>query len=395
MIALRLSLRQFARDPRDAVIATVAMVSIIVPLMLLWGLKVGFVESLLDTLKSSPANLEVRLKGDYVLTPDAVAEIAGLAGVGFILPTARQLATRGFASLPGGANRTPASLLPTAAGDPLTRSTPVPDGNETIVSQMLAKRLDVEPGARIEIANERRNGRERLRIPLTVIAVADGPGINGNWLFVAPEIINAVEAFVDGYALPDRGIDGKPLSQRPEIYSSVRLYAASIDDVAPLSEALEARDYVVTSNAGSIQAVKRLDRALSRIILLVAALLLAGLVLSLWSFQSTRLERMRAHVCLLALMGLRPGAIGRYFIFSGLFAALCGLAAALALAYPLALAGNSVLEHAVSQGAGVFLIRPADAAVICLIALTVQFILAFIIARQAIRIEPRELFRDL
>ena len=115
MIALTLAIKSFLRSPKPNIAAMVALISVLVPTMLLWSMKVGFIQSMLDELRTSPASLEIRVKGDYILTPEKLAEIRTLNGIGFLMPTARYLASRAFASHDNGRGRTPVSLLPTGA----------------------------------------------------------------------------------------------------------------------------------------------------------------------------------------------------------------------------------------------------------------------------------------
>lgn len=395
MISLGLALKSFWRAPKLNIIAMLAVAATLMPIMVLWSMKVGFIEALLNEIRSSPANLEVRIKGDYVLHPDQFQKIANLDGVGFVLPTARYLATRAFATLPGGGHRTPVSLMPTAAGDPLVKSaTSLSNAHGTAISKQLQTSLGIAVGDMIEVANSRRDGSEVLRIPLRVESVEDGESLHGNWFFVSAQIVQDIEAFIDGYALPDRGIAGRALTNRPDIYSGLRLYAATMEDVAGLATTLEGMGFAVESNAARIEAIHRLDVTLSWLFFAIAAILLFALFLSAWSWLAIQLDRLRHHVALLVLMGLsRPG-VSLYFISIGIMNAIFGTIISLLASYVFSMVGNHLFHIFNDEKNSVFVLPPLHAASISAFVLAAQFFIAVQIAYKANRIEPKELFRE-
>lgn len=395
MISFGLAIKSFWRAPKLNMIAMLAIAATLMPIMVLWSMKVGFIESLLNDIRSSPSNLEVRIKGDYVLHPEQFREIAELRGVGFVLPTARYLATRAFATRPGGGNRTPVSLMPTASGDPLVKSIAgLSSAGGTAISKQLQTSLGVAVGDMIEIANSRRDGSEILRIPLRVESVEDGDSLHGNWVFVSAQIVQDIEAFVDGYALPQRGVVGRPLAERPEIYSGLRLYAAAMDDVAALANALEGMGFAVESNAARIEAIHRLDVTLSWLFLAIAAILLFALFLSAWSWLAIQLDRLRHHVALLVLMGLNRVGVSLYFVFIGIMNAIGGTVMACGASYAFLVVGNHLFHVLNDEKNSVFVLPFLHAASISVFVLLIQFLIAVLIAYKANRIEPKELFRE-
>ncbi|TLP42908.1 hypothetical protein FDK21_18965 [Cohaesibacter sp. CAU 1516] len=395
MIAFDLALKSFLRTPRPNIAAMVALVSVLLPMLVLWSMKVGFIQSMMDELRSSPASLEIRVKGDYSITPDMLSRIASLEGVGFAMPTARYLASRAFASEPTGRNRTPVSLMPTGVGDPL-----IPDGlalqqeGDAILSSGLAEKMGLKAGDAFQIANSRRNQSEHMRIPLTVVGITSIEGISGNWVFVAPSIIADVEAFLDGYAVPRRGETGRDPLTRPNVHSGLRLYARDIEAVVDLAAQMRGLAFSVESNAQRIEAIRRLDRILSWIVIALAVILLIGLVLSIWSFMVVQLERLKSHIALLGLMGQKQPGTGLYFIFIGLFNALGGLLVANALALAAMALGNQQFRLFLDRRGDIFVLPMDHLALLNGVVLCLQLLLASFIAFQSSKIRPGDLFRD-
>ena len=394
MIAFSLATRSLLRNPRPNLAAMIALVSVLVPTLLLWSMKVGFIQSLMDDMRRSPASLEVRVKGDYVITPESLEQVRSLPGVGFVLPTARYLATRAYASVNNGRNRTPVSLLPTAPGDPLLRDFPAMQADEAVISSELADTLELDANRAIEIANQRRPSGENLRIPLKVVKAISGEGISGNWIFVRPEIITAVEAFLDGFAVPSFGASGKPISERPDVYSGLRLYASDIDHVTALTAAMKDLGYTVESNAHRIETIRKLDAILSRIVAALALVLLIGLLLSVWSQMTIQLDRLRQHVALLGLMGQGRFGVGAYFLFIGVFNAIGGLLLADLLAVATMYLGNGQFRQFITRQADIFVLPPEHLLALNGGVLLCQILLASFIAFKASHIQPGVLFRD-
>ncbi|MCW1754161.1 MULTISPECIES: ABC transporter permease [Rhizobium] len=395
MIGVQLAIMSIIREPRRHTVAILGMVSVLVPLMLLWSMKVGFIAGLMRELRSAPSNLELRLRGDYLIDQNKVADVRSLPGIGFVIPTARLLATRAFASLSDGARRTPVSLMPTAVGDPLTVGAPdITDMKGALVSKALAEKLGVPVGGTIAMSNQRRDENETLRVDLKVAGIVAGEGVGGQWIFVSPELVQDVEAFIDGYAVPSLGQDGKPVAGRPRIYSGLRIYADSIEAVAGAAAALQQMGFVVESNAARIENVLRLDHVLNTIVIAMGGILLAGLCLSSWAGLSAVLAQLKRHVALLALMGAARSSIGLYFIVIGSFVAFGGTALAVLSAYGLAGIGNRLLIGVTGGDRPIFSLPSADVAGISAVVLLLQLLIALSIAVRASAIHPREMIRD-
>ena len=76
---------------------------------------------------------------------------------------------------------------------------------DAIITRDLAEKLGLGVGDAFEISTNRKKQRELLRIPLTIANVISRETVVGQWVMVAPSVIQEVEAFIDGFALPDRG----------------------------------------------------------------------------------------------------------------------------------------------------------------------------------------------
>lgn len=395
MIGLQLAVKSILRQPRRHLIAVLGIISVLTPLMLMWGMKVGLVSRLMTELRSAPSNLEVRLKGDYLLDETKLVEIKALDGLGFAIPTARILATRAFASLEDGARRTPVSLLPTAPGDPLLKEAARDVGPATaVISRSLADRLGVTSGGFIEISSVRRERSENLRVGLRVQGIVAAEGIGGQWVFVDPALVQSVEAFIDGYAVPQYNVPGKPSDERRTVHSGMRIYANSIEEVSRLVAGLEDLGFVVESNAARIESVLRLNRILNAVVVAIGAILLLGLSVSIWAGLAAILEQLRRHVALLGLMGARSFDVSLYFITVGAFIAVASTAVTILGTYGLGSLGNRWFVGLTGEAAPAFSLPLGDLGGLTCVVLLLQAVITFVIAGRATRIQPQEIMRD-
>ena len=117
----RLALADLRHEWGMALCYVAALAAILTPLLVLDGLRAGVIQGLTDELRSNPSKLRIHLPGTLQLTPETVATIGALDGIGYIEPMSRSIAARLLLAGPGGAVDT-VDLLPSSAGDPLLRA---------------------------------------------------------------------------------------------------------------------------------------------------------------------------------------------------------------------------------------------------------------------------------
>ena len=231
-----------------------------------------------------------------------------------MLPSTRFAAGQADFSVADGAEQR-ASLLPTAAGDPVfgPGSPELGGPFEAKLSADLAARLAVAPGGTVRAAVERRvagGGLEPLVIELHIVDVAAPQGYEGRAAFVGTELLTAIEDFRDGFAAPLLGVTSGEVRGPRAAYPNLRLYARDLADVAPLASRL--RDQYglsVSSRGAEIAAALNLDanlRAVMQGLVLLGALGLAG---GLAAIQWSMAARKRRTIAVLALMGF-----GRFWL---------------------------------------------------------------------------------
>ncbi len=142
---LRLAYRDFAHERRISLCFVLALMAVLAPLLVLFGLKFGLVDTLARRLVESPANREVLAVGSRQFDEDWFARVAARDDVAFLVPNTRRIAaslSRLMNPATGGDVRA-LQMIPTGPGDPLLGdSAAVPEGvAELVLSASAAAKL--------------------------------------------------------------------------------------------------------------------------------------------------------------------------------------------------------------------------------------------------------------
>ena len=293
--------------------STIALAAVLAPLLVLYGLKLGIVTGLLEELRRDPGMRRIGLSGYQPLTESEVEAIRKIAGVGFVVGSPRSIAARVEMRREDGdgMEAVTADWLPSGEGEPLmpANSKPV-SRDEAILSEALALKLGVAKGDTVIATVYRNQQSEIYEFPLTVGLVLARHALAGERALVAVERLNLIAGFLDGFAIPEEDIDGRPPEERAALYDSVRLYASTIDDVFPVERAVaETYGFRTSSEAASIQWVRDLEQVMGSVFLVVSAAGVIGYVVSLWATIAGSVRASRGQLSLLRLLGVRGRAL--------------------------------------------------------------------------------------
>ncbi|MCD7983258.1 MAG: ABC transporter permease, partial [Desulfovibrio sp.] len=119
--ACLLALKDYAHEGLLSACAVLGLAAVLTPLLVLYGVKFGVVQTLTDRLREDPRNLEISPVTSGRYTGEYLARLAAHPDVSFVLPRTRSIAaTMDLSRGEGTARKTlVASLEPTAPGDPL------------------------------------------------------------------------------------------------------------------------------------------------------------------------------------------------------------------------------------------------------------------------------------
>ncbi|MDO8607612.1 MAG: ABC transporter permease [Phaeospirillum sp.] len=396
----RLSLADYRHEWQLSVCLIVALVAVLAPLFILFGLKSGLIDTLAGRLIQDPHTREIKLVGAAKLNDEWFGAMRSRPGVAFLVPSTRSIAATVVLRNPANsAFWTTAELIATAAGDPLLADIPgaEPAADQLVLSRAAASRLNVKAGDRVEanLSRQRHGQSEVVTFPLTVKAVAAEAAFDRPGAFAPLGLLIDLEDYRDGVMVGHRGWEGSAPEGATRLFSGFRLYARSIHDVAALGDALRAQSREVRTKAAEIATMQDLDRNLGTIFWLVAAVAGLGYSVSLGANLWAGVERKRKDLAVMRLLGLRTTSLVWFPLSQALVTSLLGTAVAGAIA--LVMAG--LLNHlfVISEwpdGVTCLILAPhvAVGLVATLLSTTIPAILA---GRRASRVDPADSLREV
>jgi putative ABC transport system permease protein len=412
-----LGIKDLRHDGRVSAALALSIVSVLAPLLLLFGLKTGVVETLREILLKDPRNLEVIIFENTRLSREWFAQLeADTRRVRFVIPRTRTLNTLVDVENQNNYLLKHVEIIPTAAGDPL-----LPPGlepprlSEVLLSHAAAVQLAVEQGDRIKVRLKRTLAGldQRTDLELTVAGIVPEASFARPGLFATLEFLEALEDYKDGYAVPaldfehgaelpgplpgDAGepadacgpeeewfagagmdwpdlLESAAMGRAPDSfaagtipdsqaqdsaapaagvragarrteprssYASARLYAQRPEEVGPLADRLRASGLEVRTRGEDLARLRAVDRLLGQVLALIGAIALVGGYLAFGGALWITIERKRATLALLRLIGLSGHRILAFCLYQAL---LLG-AFAFALAYLLYLLGAAALNR--------------------------------------------------
>ncbi|HJH22319.1 ABC transporter permease [Pseudomonas sp. FP215] len=322
-----LAWQDYRNDGWLSACSVLALVAVIAPLLVLFGLKFGLVSSLTERLETDPASREIIPLGGGRFSAAFIAQLGERSDVAFAVPRTRQIAATaqvGTLTL---------EMLPTAAGDPLLAGLPLPHGLDQIVlSHTAAEKLAARPGDWLETSFARQvAGRvEAQRTRLQVLAVLPLEAFAREGLFADLALLETAEDYRDGRAVPALGWAGEAASvSEQRIYPAFRLYARSLSDVEPLRVYFAGQNLLVSTQAHTIAQVQSLSRNLSIVFWIIAGLALAGAFAAIFAGTLAAVARKHRELSVLRLLGFSTAALLLFVLLQALYSA--GFAAVLSV----------------------------------------------------------------
>ncbi|NQD94772.1 ABC transporter permease [Pseudomonas sp. CrR25] len=323
----RLAWHDYRADGRLSACAVLALVAVLAPLLVLFGLKFGLITSLTERLERDPGVREIVPLGGGRFSTEAIAELAARSDVAFALPRTRQIAAT--AELSAGDRGLTVEMIPTAEGDPLVAPALLPlPADGVLLSRRAAEKLAVKVGDPLSAAFGRQVGGrpEYQRTGLRVLGILPLEAFPRDALFASLELLEAAEDYRDGLAVPALGWPGRdkpPGSAR--VYPGFRLYAEDLDAVERLRRYFAERNLEVATQAEAIAQVRSLSHNLSLVFWIIAGLALGGAFAAMTASALAAVERKRRALSVLRLLGFSSTALVAFVVLQALYTGVFGL----------------------------------------------------------------------
>lgn len=323
-----LSFRDYSHEWKMSGCFVIALASVLAPMMILFGLKFGIVNSMISGLVENPANREIRSIGSGSFREDWFLQMRQRDEVAFIIPKTRALAATIQLKSQSAPRILSTELMATAKGDPLLQKVDsTPKGfYQVVLSHNAARKLNVKKGGRIDasLSRQYRGKRERVHISVRVIAVADLSVTSRNIAFVSLDLLVASENFKDGKEVVDLGWEGHEQVDTLRDYPSFRLFAKSIYDVEDLVTSLQNQGVRVKSNTTEILTIQSIDKNLSIIFWIIACVGALGFSLSLGASLWANVDRKKKDLSVLRLVGFQGGKIILFPVLQSFYTGILG-----------------------------------------------------------------------
>jgi putative ABC transport system permease protein len=375
---------------RLSLCAVLALVAVVTPLLLLFGLKFGLIGELTERLQQDPGVREIIPLAGGRFSAGDIEAFATRPDVAFALPRTRQIAATADLLDPEGKTLA-VEMIPTAAGDPLLGHLTAPTGiQDVLLSQTTAQKLHAQAGqALVALITRQDAGQVQVhRVTLRVTAILPIAAFQRDAVFAPLALLEAAEDYRDGRAVPALGWAGSaPGGER--IYPAFRLYARDLTAVEPLRQYFAGLGVTVATQAGAIEQVQALSRRLSTVFWLIAGLACGGAFAATAAGTLAAVERKRRALSVLRLLGLRTTALLAFVLLQALYSAL--LAALLAsLLYA---AGAAILNAFFDQLASRLL--PVHLVIALLAILVVSLVAATAGGWRVTRLQAAQGIRDV
>jgi len=393
---LRLATKDYLHEWQVSICFVLALAAVLGPMLVLFGLKFGIIGGMIDELIEDPTNREIRPVSSARFADNWINQMRARKDVEFILPRTRSIAATAQLSSTKADRFINVEMIPTEKGDPLLQKTSTPETIKQIVlSPTAARKLNIELGDQIKGSVTRRylGEAERVELELTVVGIADADAFTRDGAFVNLELMEAIENYRDGIAVPNFKWSGS--AAPPErTYPSFRLFSRSIYDVAGLQKALNAVGVEVRTKSSDIELVMKMDRNLTMVYWAIAIIGLFGFSLSLGASLWANVDRKRKELSVLRLVGFRTGDIVWFPMTQAIYTAVLGWGLAIGLYQAVAITINAMMADQ-TEGQSVCVLLPEHFIAAGVVTVAAAIVAAALSGARAARIAPSDGLREI
>jgi putative ABC transport system permease protein len=398
---IRLALYDYVHERLLTICAVMGLAAILAPLLVLFGVKSGIINTMVDRLVKDPRNLEISPIGSGRYSPEWFATERKLPEVAFLTPQTRSIAANMLLSnLEGKRSYTLAvDLIPTDEGDPLLEKWGKIPKNDTdvILSASAARKLNIQVGQMVtgRVGRSVAGKKEQVTIDLKVAAVIPIEAFSRDAAFVRLALLKATENYRDGFSSKLFSWPGKSPPAGTNDYPSFRLYARSIHEVSVLRDRLESQGLEIYTRAEEIEVVQNLDRSFSLIFKIIAIVAVCGYFASMASNILANVNRKKRHLGIAGLIGFSTKNIIWFPIVQAVATSILGTGLATCLYLISALVINGLFVDYISKGEYVCELSFEHLLIAFIFTVFLSILASGYAAFQVAKIEPSKVIREI
>jgi len=394
-------MRDYFHERLLSACAVMGLAAVLAPLLVLFGVKSGIINTMADRLIQDPRNREISPVGSGRYDLDWFNAMAKRSDVAFLIPETRSISASMILVKQNAddVRSVAVSLIPTAQGDPLLEKwgrIPAENG-EVVLSEPAARKLNLKTEQEIagQVGRSVAGAKEQVSVPLKVIAVLPLEAYPREAAFIGLELLEATEDYRDGSGSELFGWPGKVKPQAPRVYPSFRLYSRSIYDVSDLRDQLMEQGVEVFTKAEDIEVVKSLDRSFSLIFALIAIVAVLGYFASMTSNVLANVNRKSRYLGISSLIGFSTVNIMWYPVVQAIATSLLGTLTAVCLYWIAELMINGMFGDYLGPGEYVCRLALNHMAIAMILTLALAVLASAYGAFRVSRIEPSQVIRDV
>ncbi|MHC4676809.1 MAG: ABC transporter permease, partial [Planctomycetota bacterium] len=334
---LHLALRDYFHERLLSACAIMGLAAVLAPLLVLFGVKSGIINTMSYRLIQDPRNREISPVGSGRYGADWFSAMSNRPDVTFVIPQTRSIAaSMTLYKKDSTEPRTVVvSLIPTGDGDPLlTQYGRIPaEPAQIVLSETVARKLNVKEGQEVrgQVGRSVAGVKEQVTVNLRIAGVLPYEAFVREAAFVQLELLEATEDYRDGLGYKAFGWPGGVRTVGPRVYPSFRLYARSIYDVADLRNMLMDQGLAVYTKAEEIETIKSLDRSFNLIFSLIAIVAVLGYFASMTSNVLANVNRKSHYLGISSMIGFSTGSIIWYPVMQSVATGIFGFLTAIVL----------------------------------------------------------------
>ena len=393
-LAARVAVASLRHDRIHFFCNVAMLVGTLVPLLVLFGVKSGIYRALHEDLVSDPNLLLISTLGDNAFDDGDANRISTWPQTAFVALKTRAISDDAFVRRVDGGRITRATLVPSGPLDPLLAGDATMTEGHIVASRRLAERLSLERGDTIQVV-ARSETRPPLVLLFSVLDTLKSAALLGDAMLMTPGEMDLIEAYYDGYALPEHGIAiGKELSGRVTSFEGLRLYAKTLEDVAPLEARIQDEFDVRThSRAAEIEGVLGLGRSLNLAFLLISSTAVIGLSAALMFSFWAEVDRKRRVVATLVLVGFRRRDVAMVTLVQAAIIGVTGVIAAFLLFWIAAYAADVMFAGRMPEEQSVIALSSVAAFFAVVLPLVLVLVSSLFSVKAALEIDPAIILR--
>lgn len=389
--------------------AVLALASMLAPLLVLHGVRVGLVDSLRANLLQDPTALIILPVGSGTAgyTGAQLEQWNARPEVRFAIARTRDVAAEmPFVSKSGAF--IPLTLEPSAHGDPLLThfSMPIPTaGLEStpplqpgmVLSASAARKLEAKVGDTLDgrLGRKRPDGvLERHPFSAHVLGILPPEATPQDAAFFPLSVLEDIQDYRDYIAVPRRNFSGDVAPETARHYESFRMYARDLDSVEVLDHMLAAQNIQVVTKAKNIADIRKIDGAITQLLVVIALAVGTGFLAFTLSSALAAVRRKDKMLGMLRLLGFSRAALLCYPLSQTLLTGAGGTLAAAALALGVAHGIDAIFAaHVMHQS--ICVVRPQDILIALGAVLGLSTLAALYPALRAAEVDPALVVRDV